>query len=312
VRTIGIDLGGTKCHGLVLDDDGTIVAEHRVPTPRGEDAVIAALVDVITVLRSTSDTDVPAVGVGVPGMVERSGVLRFAPNLPSVVDVDLPAILGAQVPGTSFLIENDATCAGWAEKAHGAGVGIDNLLLVTLGTGIGGGIILDGEVFHGASGFAGEIGHMTVDPTGPPCPCGNRGCWERYASGSGLGRLAREAAHAGRAARVLELAGGDAENVRGEHVSAAAAEGDAEATGVMADFAWWLALGLANLANIFDPECFLVGGGLVAAGDLILAPARTAFAHLVEGAGHRPEIAIMPAILGERAGAIGAAALARL
>jgi len=124
-------------------------------------------------------------------------------------------------------VENDATCAGWGEKVHGAAVGIDNLVLVTLGgQGFGGGIILDGQVFGGAYGFAGEIGHMVVDPNGPPCPCGNRGCWERYASGSGLGRLAREAANAGRAARVVELAGGDPEDVKGEHVTIAAGEND--------------------------------------------------------------------------------------
>ena len=311
MRTIGVDLGGTKCYGIVLDGDGTIVAEHRVPTPRGADSIVAILVETVRALEAEVGERVPAVGVGVPGLVERTGVLRFAPNLPGVVDLDLNLALAERLPGATFRFENDATCAGWGEKAHGAAVGASNMVLVTLGTGIGGGIILDGRVFHGAYGFAGEIGHMVVDPNGPPCPCGNRGCWERYASGGGLGRLAREAAHAGRAPRVVELAGGDPENVRGEHVSAAAGEGDAAAKAVMADFAWWLALGLANLANVFDPECFVVGGGLVAAGDVLLEPARASFAGLVEAAEHRPAIPILAAILGERAGAIGAADLAR-
>jgi glucokinase len=311
VRTIGIDMGGTKCLGLMLDSDGTILAEHRVPTPHGAAAVVDTLVELAGALEGAAGDRAAAIGVGLPGLVERSGVLRFAANLRGVVDLDLTAALCERLPDVTFRFENDATCAGWGEKAHGAAVGAETLMLVTLGTGIGGGIILDGQAFRGAYGFAGEVGHMVVDPNGPACPCGNRGCWERYASGSGLGRLAREAANAGRAPRMVELAGGDPENVKGEHATAAAAEGDAAAKEVMADFAWWLALGLANLANIFDPEVFVVGGGLVSAGDLIFEPARAAFAGLVEGADHRPDIAILPALLGERAGAIGAAALAR-
>jgi glucokinase len=311
VRTIGVDLGGTKCYGLLLDADGSIVAEHRVPTPRGRDAVVEAVASVVEHLRAEADGEVRSVGVGVPGLVDRSGVLRFAPNLPGTLDVDMQACMTERLSGLRWRFENDATCAGWGEKAHGAAQGMRDVVVVTLGTGIGGGIITGGEVFLGANGFAGEIGHMVVDPHGPPCPCGKKGCWERFASGSGLGRLAREAALAGRAARVIELAGGDPELVKGEHVTAAAAEGDEGARKILAEFAWWLALGLANLANIFDPECFVLGGGLVAAGDLLMTPAREAFAELVEGSQHRPEVAIVPAQLGERAGAIGAAALAR-
>ncbi len=182
---------------------------------------------------------------------------------------------------------------------------------MTLGTGIGGGIITGGELLRGASGFAGEIGHMVVDPHGPPCSCGKRGCWERLASGGGLGRLAREAAVADPRSRMVELAGGDADDVRGEHVTRAAGEGDAHAVEVMARFAWWVALGLANLAAIFDPEKIVLGGGLVGAGEVLLAPVRQAFAGLVEGGDHRPEVAIVAATLGERSGAIGAALLAR-
>ena len=311
MRTIGVDVGGTKCHGIVLDDQGEVVAEHRVPTPHGAEAIVAAIATVVEGLRLDVGEHIAHVGVGVPGLVERTGVLRFAPNLPGVVELDLHARLGERLPGTNLRFENDATCAGWGEREHGAAQGMDTVLLVTLGTGIGGGLIVDGKMFHGANGFAGEIGHMVVDPNGPPCPCGQRGCWERYASGSGLGRLGREAAIAGRAPRVVELAGGDAEDVKGEHVTTAAGEGDAQAQAVMTGFAWWLALGLANLANIFDPQCFVVGGGLIGAGDLIMEPTRLAFAGLVAGAEHRPAVPIVAALLGDRAGAIGAAALAR-
>jgi glucokinase len=206
--------------------------------------------------------------------------------------------------------DNDATCAAWGEKQLGAAQGLEDVVLVTLGTGIGGGIISGGELQRGANGFAGEIGHMVVDPDGPPCPCGRRGCWERYASGTGLGRLAREAAHAGRASRMLELAGGDPEKVRGEHVGLALAEGDGEAAQVMETFSVWLALGLANLANIFDPDAFVLGGGLVQAGAALLDPARLAFDQMVEGQELRPQVPIVAAALGPRAGAIGAAFLA--
>ena len=146
------------------------------------------------------------------------------------------------------VVDNDATCATVAEWAFGAATGVTDAVMVTLGTGIGGGIIAGGHVVRGASGFGGEIGHMVVDPTGPVCPCGKRGCWERFASGSGLGRLAREAAHAGRLDEVVSLAGGDAESVRGEHVTTAAKAGDAGALAVLGELGWWLALGLSNLA----------------------------------------------------------------
>jgi glucokinase len=213
-------------------------------------------------------------------------------------------------PGATTWVGNDATAAAWAEHVVGAGHGLADVLMVTLGTGIGGGIIAGGRLIEGRHRYAGEWGHMVIDPHGPPCPCGKRGCWERFASGSGLGRLGRETAQAGRARHVVELAGGDAEGVRGEHVSIAAAEGDPEALAIMGSFAWWLALGLANLANIFDPGVIVIGGGLVEAGEILMAPVREAFASLVQ-AGERRDTAIRAATLGSRAGAVGAALLAR-
>lgn len=306
--TIGVDLGGTKCLGLAVDDGGKVVAECRVPTRSAgspADVVIATVEQLVAEVPG-----VVAVGVGAPGLVDGDGVLRAAPNLTGVHDLPLRASVATAV-GLPVRVDNDATCAAWGERELGAGRKEDHVLLVTLGTGIGGGLVMSGRLEHGANGFAGEIGHMVVDPNGPRCPCGQRGCWERYASGSGLGRLAREAAHAGRAARMVDLAGGDPENVRGEHVTAALAEGDAGAAEVMGQYAWWLALGLANLANIVDPRVIVLGGGLVEAGDLLLEPARAAFAGLVEGASYRGDLRIVAAELGERAGAIGASLIAR-
>ena len=305
MRTVGVDLGGTKCLAVALEA-GNVVDERRVPTPVGETALLDALAGVATAVAGA--TDVVGVGIGVPGLVDRGGVLRFAPNLPGVVDLDIKAELERRLGGP-VRVDNDATCAAWGERQVGAAQGYDDVILVTLGTGIGGGIVAGGALLRGANGFAGEIGHMVVDPDGPDCPCGQRGCWERFASGGGLGRLGQRAAAEGRAGHVLALAGGDPALVRGEHVTAAAAEGDVEAHAVLADLAWWVALGLANLANAFDPQAFVLGGGLVEAGDVLLGPVRTAFADLLTGASYRPEIAIVPATLGEHAGAIGAACL---
>ena len=306
-ESIGVDVGGTKVLGVLTNSAGETLGEERVPTPAGGDAILDAVAEVVEKLRAGHDTAL--VGVGMPGLVDNDGVLRFAPNLPGVVNLAVRSILERRFTGVTVRVENDATCAVWGERVLGAAKGIDHLLLVTLGTGIGGGIVSDGRLLRGANGFAGEIGHMIVNPHGPPCRCGQRGCWERYASGSGLGRLAREAANAGQADRVMELAGGDPEDVKGEHVTQAAAEGDAQAVEIFNNFAWWLALGLANLANIYDPSVFVLGGGLVEAGDVLLAPTRTAFMDLVEGAEHRAPVDIVPAQLGEHAGAIGAAAL---
>ncbi len=302
--TLGVDLGATKCLGVVVDDRGAVVAEHRLGTPRGEEAIVSTIVEVAQTLGP-----VPTMGVGAPGLVDVDGVLRFAPNLPAVEEMRLRELLEERLPGTYVRIENDASCASWGERQLGAARGAGHTLMVTLGTGIGGGIIAGGRLLRGGYGFAGEIGHMVVDPHGPPCPCGKRGCWERFGSGAGLGRLAREAAVADPTTRIVELAGGDADDVRGEHVTTAAAEGDPHALGVMARFAWWVALGLANLANVFDPRAFVLGGGLAEVGDLLLAPVRAAFAALLTGGAYRPDVAIVPAALGEHAGAIGAACL---
>jgi glucokinase len=322
--TLGIDVGGTKILGLAVDGTGAVLAEAKAPTPRllppestagaGGDAVIEAIAAVAERLLQALGPGagaVPAAGVGVPGLVDDAGRLRFSPNLPGGEGLDVRGRLSERLGGFPVVVDNDATCAVIGEWRHGAAVGATDAVVVTLGTGIGGGLVVNNHVARGALGYAGEIGHMVVDPSGPPCPCGKRGCWERFASGSGLGRLAREAAHAGRLDEVLRLAGGDPEAVRAEDVTAAAAAGDASAQVVLEELGWWLALGLANLANILDPSVFVLGGGLVDALDLVIEPVRAAFDTLVEGRLGRPEVTIRLAMLGERAGAVGAGLLAR-
>ncbi len=311
--TYGIDIGGTKVLGVSLDRAHDIVAEARVATPTGTRNIIgshvaAAVAEVVADLdRKVAATTSTPVGVGAPGMVDREGRLCFAPNLPQAQGVDWNELIGERLPGRSILIENDANFAVLAEHRLGAARGYRHVVMVTLGTGIGGGLVLDGRVQVGSAGFAGEIGHMVVDPNGPACPCGRHGCWERFASGAGLGVLAREAALAGRLGEVVRLAGGDPESVRGEDISAAAAAGDPAAQDVIKEVGWWIGFGLANLAAVLDPECFVLGGGVVQAGDLLVDSARTTFAELIEGGDRRPVAAIVPAAFGERAGAVGAA-----
>lgn len=302
-RRIGIDVGGTKCLGVVLDDAGIVIEEQRRPTPRGPEAIVDTLAELATALGVQG-----WLGIGVPGLVTREGVLRAAPNLVDIHDFRVGEMLSARL-GFSVEVDNDGTCATAAEWKVGAARGYTDVIMVTLGTGIGGGIIASNTLIRGANGFTGEIGHMVVDTDGPPCPCGRRGCWERFASGSGLGWLARQAAAGTRLRRVVELAGGEAEQVRGEDVQAAAREGDPEALAVVDQFGRWVALGLVNLTNVLDPQLFVLGGGLAASADLYLGSIQKWFTELLYAPDLRPHPLLRFAELGQRAGAVGAALL---
>jgi glucokinase len=306
--SVGVDVGGTKLLAVALDEAGAIVEEVKVPRPADGDGVVDAIVGICHGWRD-GGPPLP-VGLGIAGLVDRDGTLRVSANLPGFVDYPFRATLAERL-GAPAAVDNDANAAAWGELQVGAARGASDAVLVTLGTGIGSGHVQGGVLQRGAFGFGGEAGHMVVDPRGPRCPCGRHGCWERFASGSGLGRLAREAAEAGSTPRVVELAGGDPELVRGEHVAAAAAEGDDAALGVVGEFAWWVALGIANLVNIQDPEVVVIGGGLAEMGDVLLDPVRARYRELVLSPDHRPEVRMAVAELGEHAGAIGAALLAR-
>lgn len=306
----GIDVGGTKVLGVLVDpaEPGVVRAEAKVPTPSGETGVLDAMAAVVERLAHEGAVEVRAVGVGIAGLVDRAGVLQIGPNLPGLRGVRVGEELDKRL-GLPVRVDNDATCAAWGEHRAGAARGVADAVCVTLGTGIGAGIVADGRLVRGTNGFGGEAGHMVVDPRGPLCPCGRRGCWERFASGSGLGWLGREAAEAGRFRRGVELAGGVAESVRGEHVTRAAAEGDEDALGVVRTFADWVALGLGNLVTLLDCSLVVIGGGLVEVGDLLLDPVKAALPRHLMAPEEQAGVRIVAAELGERAGAIGAALL---
>jgi glucokinase len=307
VPTIGLDIGGTKVLGVLLADDGTVLREERLASPHaGLDALVATGASIVTRL----DAAGARIGVGAAGLVDRTGVVRYAPNLPNIREAPLQDALAATT-GHAVAVDNDAAVATLGEVTYGAAVGRRDVLLVTLGTGIGGGLLLDGRMYRGAHNFGAEIGHFTVDPDGPLCACGERGHWESIASGTALGRMARELVAKVGGGALVAAAGGDPNEVTGTHVGIAAARGDADAGSLLVEYAENVALGLAGLANILDPECIVIAGGLVELGPLLFGPVREAFGRHVEGVDYRPPVAIVPAQLGERAGAVGAAVLAR-
>ena len=307
----GVDVGGTKIAGGVVDRDGQILAHTTVDSPAEHvEAIEEAIVDLVTSLRA--EHQIEAVGVGAAGYVDRSrSTVLFAPNL-AWREVNLRAELEPRLD-LPVVIENDANAAAWGEFTYGAGHDVDDLLLVTVGTGVGGGLVLDGELYRGAFGVGGEVGHLRVVRDGQLCGCGKHGCFEQYASGSALVRNARAAAASGghAADALVDRAGGDPHAIDGPMITQAAQEGDAFAIEQLASLGRWLGEGIAALATVLDPAAVAVGGGVGDAGDLILDPLREAFARHLSGLPHRPLAEIRAATLGNRAGLIGAADLAR-
>ncbi len=311
--TIGIDIGGTKVAAGVVDPEGTIIERTRRETPsksKSPRVVEDTIADVVAELGARHH--VLAVGIGAAGFVDgtQSSVL-FAPHLAWRNEPLRDAV--QQRVGLPVVVDNDANAALWAECRFGAAQGESHVVCVNLGTGIGGGVVLDGVLHRGRFGVAGEFGHMIVVPGGHRCECGNRGCWEQYASGNVLVREARELVANGSpvAYRIAETCEGDPSRITGPMISELAAQGDPAALELLEDIGHWLGVGLANLAAAFDPGLFVIGGGVSDVGDLLLDPARTTFRRTLTGRGFRPEAKVVRAALGNDAGMIGAADLAR-
>jgi glucokinase len=309
--TIGVDIGGTKVAGGVVDEHGRIIEKVKRSTPSASPKLTAQVIaEVVSALRVRHQVE--AVGLGAAGFVdeERDGVL-FSPNLAWRDEPVRKKI--ADLVGLPVVVENDANASAWAELKFGAARGQEHVVLIAVGTGIGAGLVLGGELYRGRWGIAGEPGHYRVVPEGRLCGCGNRGCWEQYASGSALEFEARDFARRtpGGAVRLLQLAGGKLDGIGGRQITQAAREGDPGALRCFDIVGGWLGQGLADLAAILDPGCFVIGGGVSEAGELLLAPARAAFDKGLTGGHHRPQADIRRADLGADAGLVGAADLAR-
>ncbi|MGO1166545.1 MAG: ROK family glucokinase [Janibacter sp.] len=315
--SIGIDIGGTKVSGGVLDDDGRILVRTRRDTPDRsnaprvvEDTMVEVIEELLALAVEAGVERPTTVGVGAAGFVaaDRATVV-FAPHL-SWRNEPLRASLGQRID-LPISIDNDANAALWAEHRFGAARGATHAVMITLGTGIGGAILVGEQLMRGRYGIAGEFGHMQVVPGGQRCECGNRGCWEQYSSGNALVREARGLALANSpmATDLLAHVDGDASALTGPVLTEVARAGDPTAVELLAEIGHWLGVGIADLAAALDPEVFVIGGGVSAAGDLLLGPARDTFARQLTGRGYRPAARIVAAHFGPDAGLIGAASL---
>ena len=307
----GVDLGGTKIHSLVATEGGEVLGEDRCPTlaQEGPDAVIARIAASVRRAMERAGVgidDIVGVGISTPGPCDpERGVVTDAPNLPGFHQFPLTRRV-SEALGTRAILENDANAACYGEYRFGAGLGLRHIVYVTLGTGIGGGIIIDGKLYEGASGAGGEVGHLIIDEDGPPCNCGNRGCVEAFASGPAIAREAEAALAAGRSPLLAELVGEGPPTP--ELVHQAALRGDEASREIIERAGHHLGIGLAGVLNCLNPEALILGGGLLGLGDLYLEPAlRAAKAGAFEQV--VADVTITQAKLGERAGALGVAAL---
>jgi glucokinase len=306
-QAIGIDAGATKTAAARVRADGTVAASARRDTLHGTaEGFAGMLAGLVAELRTER---VVGVGVGLPGMVHReTGALAFAPAL-DFGGAPVRAMLASRLD-LPVATNNDANAAAWAEYRMGSGQGHDDMLLITIGTGLGGGIVSGGRLLRGAHGYAAEVSHLVIEPDGPPCACGARGCWGVAASGHRIAALGREAVARDPGSLIARMAGGDAAAAAGEHVTAAARLGDEAALEILRHVGALTGRGIAALVNIFDPTIAVVGGGGGETGDLLLEPARQSFRRWVYAAPHRPDVPLVAARLGNLAGAVGAALLA--
>lgn len=312
-NTIGIDVGGTKVLGGVVSETGEILTTARRDTPReGGRALTQAIADVANELAHEFPVD--SIGVSAAGFIssDRKTILA-TPNIAGWNGINLDRELN-EILGKTIVLENDANAAAWGEFKFGAGRGRNDLMLLTLGTGVGGGLILDGALFRGAFGIGAELGHIRIVPEGHLCGCGIRGCLEQYSSGSALLRHAREAISAcpDIARNLLARGDGTLEGLKGEHITDAAREGDPVAMAAFNTMASYLGAGIASLCAVIDPSCIVIGGGVIDAGEIFLGPTREAALRLIPFSGKHPYPEIVAAELGNHAGLVGVADLSRI
>jgi len=307
-----VDVGGTKVLGGVVDASGKVLATSRRDTPREGGNELTKTIAAVA-LELMQEHSISAVGVSAAGFVSSDRKTMLAtPNIADwngvQLDVELTKLIGLPV-----VIENDANAAAWGEAKFGAGRNQAHMMMLTIGTGVGGGIVVNNELYRGAFGIAAEFGHLRVVPEGHLCGCGARGCFEQYASGSALRRHAREAISASPdlARNLLARGDGTIDGLTGQAITDAAREGDAVALAAFQTTAQYLGAGIASLAVLLDPSCVVIGGGVIDAGEILLAPTREAMKRYMPFAGKHPYPEIVAAELGNEAGLVGVADLAR-
>ena len=310
--TVGVDVGGTKVLGGVVDASGKVLATSRRDTPREGGSELTKTIAEVA-LELMQEHSITAVGVSAAGFVSSDRKTMLAtPNIADwngvQLDVELTKLIGLPV-----VIENDANAAAWGDAKFGAGRNQAHMMMLTIGTGVGGGIVVNNELYRGAFGIAAEFGHLRVVPEGHLCGCGARGCFEQYASGSALRRHAREAISASPdlARNLLARGDGTIDGLTGQAITDAAREGDAVALAAFQTTAQYLGAGIASLAVLLDPSCVVIGGGVIDAGEILLAPTREAMKRYMPFAGKHPYPEIVAAELGNEAGLVGVADLAR-
>mgnify|MGYP000275852335 FL=1 len=310
MHAIGIDIGGTKIAGALVDESGSIVREMRVPTPANDVAALtAAVANIINEL--AAGQEVVGAGIAAAGFIDADqSHIVYAPNLSwrnEPFKANLEKLISIPV-----LLENDANAAGWAEYRYGAGVGTKHMVMLTIGTGVGGAVIADSRMLRGGFGIAGELGHIRLVPNGKLCGCGQHGCLESYGSGSALLKSARELVASGdpKGARLAQLER-NAGQLTGNEVYQAIQEQDPGALELLAELGSWIGQAIGSLVAVLDPEMVVIGGGVSAAGDLLLDPIREAFLEHLPARGFRPELKIVAAEFVNDAGVVGAADLVR-
>jgi glucokinase len=311
---LAVDLGGTKIIIAIMSHQGEIIARQSYNTlaDEGPQAVMNRIFSSIEEVLSQNNlslSQLSAISIAAAGIIDiKNGVITEAPNLSGWHDIPLKSIVEEKFKLTTFLI-NDADAAALGEHRFGAGKGLSNLILLTLGTGVGGGIIINSGLYLGSSGSAAEIGHMIIDVNGPKCQCGNNGCLEAFVSGSAIAAEAKSRISQGGKSSLIEMAEGKIENITAEKVYLAAGEGDSLASEVISRAAYYLGIGVVNLVNILNPEMVIIGGSVASMGDILLEPVRQvvkekAFPLLSQA------VKIVPARLGNDAGIFGAAIFA--
>lgn len=311
MHAVGIDIGGTKIAGALVDESGQIVREARVPTPAtyGDD-IIDAVVALVSEL--TEGAEAIGVGVAAAGFIDADqATIAYAPNI-GWRNEPLKAKIEAKI-SLPVILENDANAAGWAEFKFGAGRATKNMIMLTIGTGVGGAVIADSRLLRGGFGIGGELGHIRVVPDGLLCGCGAHGCIEQYGSGTALLKAARQLAEAGTdEGAILRKLRDQAGELSGEEVYEAILLGDPGALRLLRELGQWLGETVASLTAVLDPEVVVIGGGVSAAGDLLLDPIRKAYLENLPARGYRPELSVKAAEFVNDAGVIGAADLVRL